>query len=252
MNIGISKSAFFILSFIKVSWIVFAIIFLYLVASKEVFAQKNLINLGLGELAGQLNWNNTIQPPSPDIEGSPYLNEEFEIGEVFYGNKYKLNQIPLRYNIYNDEMEYRVDNSIMAFANPHQIDKVIFGKNAFIYLRNEIISDKGGGFVKIWNNQYPAIITKMSVEYLEKEPPKALIDPKPPRFVNKENQHFLIKSKTDIVKIRSVKRLIESLGEYKAELTRFAKNEKLSARKPEELAKLLDYYSVLNQSNESP
>ena len=81
--------------------------------------------------------------------------------------------------------------------------------------------------MKIWNNQYPAIITKMSVEYLEKEPPKALVDPKPPRFVNKENQHFLMKSKTDIVKIRSVKRLIESLGEYKSELTRFAKDEKV-------------------------
>ena len=145
------------------SRIIFTLIFLFLIESKGVFAQKNLINLGLGDLAAQLNWNNTIIPPSSDIEGSPYLNEEFEIGEVLYGEKYKLNQIPLRYNIYNDDIEYKVENSIMAFANPHQIDKVILGNDVFIYLRNESISDEGGGFVKIWNYQYPAIITKMKV-----------------------------------------------------------------------------------------
>ena len=95
---------------------------------QSAYAQKNLINLGLGDLAGQLHWNNTIQPPASDIEGSPYLNEEFEIGDVIYGNEYKLNQIPLRYNIYNDDIEYKVENAIMAFANPHKIDKVIFNR----------------------------------------------------------------------------------------------------------------------------
>lgn len=250
MKLVISKTGFSRSPFIKRSGIFFTLIFLFLTLSKGIFAQKNLINLGLGDLAGQLNWNNTILPPSPDIEGSPYLNEEFEIGEVFYGNKYKLNQIPLRYNIYNDDMEYKVDNSIMAFANPQHIDQVVFGNNVFIYLRSESVSEEGGGFVKIWNSQYPAIITKMRVEYFDREPPKALVDPKPPRFVRKENQHFLMKSKTDAVKIKSVKRMIESLGHYKVELTRYAKTEKISARKPEELAKLLDYYSTLKRSNE--
>ena len=106
--------------------------------------------------------------------------------------------------------------------------------------------------MKIWNENYPAVITKMKVEYLEREPAKALVDPKPPRFVRKDNQHFLMKSKAEIVKIKSVKRLIESLGRYKNELSQFVKTEKISARDPEELAKLLDYYNSLEQQDNNP
>ena len=68
------------------------IAFLHLICL-SLFAQDNLISIGMGDLAGQLHWNNTIQPPSSDIEGSPYLNKEFEVGDVFYGKKFKITQI---------------------------------------------------------------------------------------------------------------------------------------------------------------
>ena len=214
--------------------------------SFSLFAQDNLISIGMGDLASQLHWNSTIQPPSSDIEGSPYLNKEFLIGDVYYSKKYKITEIPLRYNIYNDDMEYEINNSIMAIANPHQIDKVVLGDEVFIYLKNRASEkEEVGGFVKIWNSSSPAIITKMTVKYFEKEPQKAMTDPKPPRFKRMDNSHFLMHNHQDILRIKSVKKLILSLGNHQEKLMKFAKKEKISAKDPEELARLLDYYNGL-------
>lgn len=225
--------------------IIFSITFFLLVTTFSLFAQDNLISLGLGDLAAQTHWNNTITPVASDIEGSPYLNEKFEIGEVYYGNKYKINEIPLRYNLYNDEMEYQVKNKIMAFANAHKIDKVLLGDDVFIYLKTRGSEDEVSGYVKLWNEEFPAIITKMSVEFKDKEPQKALVDPLPKRFVRLDNRHFLMLNQQDIVKVKSVKKLIRLLENHQEELTNFAKNEKISSKDPSELAKLLDYYNSL-------
>ena len=43
-----------------------------------------------------------------EVEGSPYLNEEFNRGKIFIGNKEPLN-VYLRYNVLDEAMEVKVD-----------------------------------------------------------------------------------------------------------------------------------------------
>ena len=223
--------------------IFFAIALLSL-SSKYLYAQDNYTTGKINDLIVHLDWNKTIHSMSAEIQGSPYLDEEFKVGEVYYKGKYKVTDLPLRYNLYNDEIEYKDNNAPMAIAQPDKIDKVIIGKDIFIYIKKNSLH-KVSGFVRIWNDEYPSILTKMKVAFFEKEPPKAIVESKPARFERKHDIHYLMKSPDEIEKIKSVKKLIQSLGNHEKELTDFAKKEKISVRKPEELAKLLNYYQGL-------
>ena len=198
----------------------------------------------LNDLVGQLEWDKVTQKELSNIYGSPYLYEDFKDGNVYYDGKYKVEQIPLRLNLYNDEFEYREKNTIMSFANPARIDKIVIGSEVFIYLEKSKTHHLSG-FVKMMNAEVPAVVTKMKTEFLEKDDPKPYVKPKPDRFERIHDKHYIMKSETEIEKITSVKKLIKYLGDHNTELTKFAKKEKISANDEAELAMLLDYYHEL-------
>jgi len=210
----------------------------------SLIAQDSYTVIELRDYISRTNWNKKVYMDDPNISGSPYLSDEFQQGDIYMNGKYKIPNIQLRYNLYNDEFQFKERNSIMAIADPTNIDKIVIGDEVFIYLKK---GDQNTvtGYAKMWNSQLPAVITKMKVEFFEKEKPKPYVEPKPDRFERAQDKQYLMKSKTEIENISSVKKLIKSLGDHEVELTDFAKKEKISAGDPEELAKLLDYYSTL-------
>lgn len=192
----------------------------------------------------QLHWNKTVSSNSPDIDGSPYLHDEFQDGEVFYDGKYKFSNLQLRYNLYNDEIEYKEKNVVMAIVGQEKIDKVIINDEVFVYIQKGTL--KGlSGLVKMWNEEMPSVITKMKVEFMKKEAAKPYVEPKPDRFERGHNKHYILKNETEIEKISSVKKLIKFLGKHSDELTVYSKKERISTGDASELAKLLDYYHTL-------
>lgn len=225
---------------------IFPFFMLLFLAPISLFAQDTYIASEIRNLVGRLNWNKTINPSSVEIQGSPYLNEAFQLGEVYYDGKYKISRLPLRYNLHNDEIEYKEKNAIMAFADPNSIDKVVIGDQVFVYIKKDKKSPVSG-FVQMWNDRLPTVLTKMKVDFLEKEEAKPYVDPKPARFERGYDKHYLMKNQNEIEKIVSVKKLIKSLGKHQSELSAFAKKEKVSSSDPEELAILLNFYHELEQ-----
>ena len=71
------------------------------------------------------------------------------------------------------------------------------------------------------------------------------MDPKPDRFEKGANKYYIMKSVQEIEKVTSIKKLIKFLGDHNSELTKFSKEEKISASNDEELAKLVDYFHSL-------
>jgi len=207
-------------------------------------AQDGYTVIELRDYISRTNWNRTVFMDDPNISGSPYLSDEFQRGEIYMSGKYKIPNIQLRYNLYNDEFQFKEKNTIMAIADPASIDKIIIGDEVFIYL-DKSNQNTVTGYVKMWNSQLPAVITKMKVDFFEKEKPKPYVEPKPDRFERAQDKQYLMKSKSEIENISTVKKLIKSLGDHEAELTDFAKTEKISAGDPVELSKLLDYYNTL-------
>jgi hypothetical protein len=229
----------------KIGAILFAILFHF--SSNPLQAQLSIVHrdLGINEVVGQINKNNLGLAEISNISGSQYLNENFENSDIFYDREFKISKVPVRYNIYNDQFEFKNNNTILNFANPEKIDSIVTGAEIFIYVRKNKYN-KVQGFAKVWNEQYPSVLTKMKVEFFNKEKPQAFAEAKPDRFERSMDRHYLIKSKDEIEIIKSVKKLIISLEKHTSELSDFAKKEKISSGDPEELAKLLDYYNGLD------
>lgn len=223
---------------------IFSVLIMCSLATISLRAQDSYIASEVRDLKDRLNWNKTIQTPSADIQGSPYLNEEFQPGDVYYDGKYKITQLPIRYNLHTDEMEYKEKGAILAFADPNSIDKIIIGNRFFVYIK-ENTQNKVSGFVQIWNEQYPAITTKIKVDFFPKEEAKPIVEAKPARYERGHSKHYLMKNEYGLEKIGSVKKLIKSLGKHESELSAFAKKEKISGSKPEQMAKMLEYYHRL-------
>jgi len=210
----------------------------------SLFAQDNYISKSLTDLGAELNWAKKVVGPTTIIQGTPYHNDEFLPGEVYYEGKFKISNVPLRYNMYNDEMEFMDKNVVLAIAFPEKIDRVVIGNSTFIYIADS--KDKNlKGYAKKWNTDFPSILTKMKVDYFDKEPPQPITESKPARFERQFDKHYLMRSATEIEDIKSVKKLIQSLGDHESELTAFSKKEKISASDPQELASLIDFYKEL-------
>ena len=220
-------------------------IFIYF-SSIQLHAQLTIthMDIGINEIGGQVNKYSLSSGRSAEISGSPYLNESFENSNIFYDEKYKISKVPIRYNIYADQIEYKSNNTILSFANPEKIDSIVSESEVFIYLQKNA-HHKVRGFTKLWNDEYPSVLTKMKVEFFEKEKAQAFAESRPARFERAMDRHYLMRSKDEIEIISSVKKLIKSLGNHTSELSDFAKKEKISANDPEELKMLLDYYHEL-------
>lgn len=177
------------------------------------------------------------------IDGTRNLYDDFRRGTVYYRNSVDLN-VPLRLNLHNDEFEYVKNDTLYILENLAHLEKVELESQVFIYL--EPISETHvSGFVIRWNTMLPAVITKMKVNFHPKE--FETFGYKKKRFEREEDRHYLMNSDLEIVRIASVKKLLNLLDSHSSELKRYAKAEKISGRNPADMAKILDYYQKLGQ-----
>ena len=221
------------------------IIYIFLLFLAHVnYGQTTYTSATLNDLVQQLNWNKTVSTNSPDIQGSPYLTEEFIKGDIFFDSKFKIEQVPMRLNLNTGEMEFKQKNVVMAISDPKRIDKIIMGDYIFIYIQKQK-KGKVDGFVRIWNGDFPSVITKMETDFLKKEAAKAYVESKPDRFERAHDKHYIMLSAREIEKITSVKKLIGAIGDKESELLDFAKKEKVSAGDVDELVQLVNYYHSL-------
>lgn len=187
-------------------------------------------------------------PEKPDlnsIEGTRFLHDYFTIGDVYFGDRFRTPQIPLRLNINTDELEFIEDSVIKVYENPKLIDKVVMGDEIFICLSNPRFKTRKKGFVKMWNLSYPSVITKMRVNCY-KYSVEAFSETKPTRFKREKDVHYLIVSEELIVLIPTVQKLIDMLGDHTEELEKFAESENISVDNGADLSRLVDYYHQLS------
>ena len=216
--------------------------YLFVLLMITTFSVKSQSINNSNDLAGGwLKW-----PPEDENyveEGSRNLYNDFREGGVYYTDNSKNLQVPLRYNLYNDEFEYLKNDTLYALENVIQLEKVVMDNQVFIFLAPRLETNVSG-FVVRWNDDYPTIITKMRMGFYDKE-----IAPlgKPKRFERDPDKHYLMLSDMEIVRITSVNKLIKLLDSHSSALKRYAKAEKISGRNPAEMAKILEYYKSLGQ-----
>jgi hypothetical protein len=180
-----------------------------------------------------------------DFEGSPLLSEQFVGGQVFSSGK-KFTDVSLRYNIFNDQMEFRQKEVTYALYPEPRISKIILGAETYVVEKYEIKGKMAYGYLARIDSGKLTVFSKKVVRFTEAQEAKALESSgKPAKFTRAADVYYYKIGNGEVSKLGSLKNLIESLPDKQKEVAGYAKDERLSVKSETELKKLATYYNSL-------
>lgn len=178
-----------------------------------------------------------------DIKGSAYLNPEFTLGTVYTLKNVHYTSIPLRYNIYNDVIEFKLQNdSIYAISNPEIIRQIEIEGETFFYYRTDY--NKAGYYSLKYEGEVQLLL-KYNIGFHDAISAAAFAEAKPAIFQPKANT-FFIKTKDELpVRISRKNDLKNIFGNKSDKMLTFIKQKKLNIRKEDDLLKIVEFINQM-------
>jgi hypothetical protein len=134
------------------------------------------------------------------IAGNPYLNKDFQDGRPISKYNLTFSVIPLRYNIYTDNIEYKSpDNKIFALKDQDKLKAYKIGDATFIYSPYYKSKDTlSSGYFQVLVTGKATGLVKYTVYLLEAQPERPYLPAKPERF-SQVTKSFYIKMADGVV-----------------------------------------------------
>ena len=187
---------------------------------------------------------------SSTIKGSKYLNEDFI--------STKISSMPdqvfgVRYNIYDDEMEFQgADNTVYALNKNDDSVKITFtttneSYNIFSYI-DDTGRQKKGYFVKLNNEGENLILRKHRIVFFEEQASKTGYDaPKPAMYKNvKDRMYIKLANKEAVLLPTKKKKLAKTLfPENSKIILDFINSNKIKLSKEADLITFINYLNTL-------
>ncbi|MGC9352925.1 MAG: hypothetical protein ACP5D9_03745 [Mariniphaga sp.] len=181
-----------------------------------------------------------------NIDGSPFLNDEFIEGSVFTTSKTQYVGVPLRYNIYNDQIEFQLGEApAQALAAPETIELIEYGNYTFEYAPYTNAKKIKRGFFLVEGKGNATLYSKPQVIFENAKEPAAYQDAVPARFIRRPDEYYIRVGKEAAVLIIKKKDLEEVFPDHKDEISGFIKKNKVKPNNPESLKKLVQFYNSL-------
>lgn len=179
-----------------------------------------------------------------EIESTPYMSEDFKPGEVYTKNNI-LYKGPLRYNIYADEIEFKVNDIVYWIAEPQKIKYIKIEKSTFIYFHSDEKKNKKGSFYELLVEGKCQLLLKRNTVFLKAEAAKPYQDPKPAQFKVGNDTYLLLIDNGLPQLITNKKSIINALSEKSSDISKYIKKQKISIKEKGDLIKLVKYYNSL-------
>lgn len=180
------------------------------------------------------------------IEGSPYLNDEFENGTIYTTEKQQYVDVPLRYNIYNEQLEFKSPQGIIqALATPEILELAKFGDTQIAYQPYISGNKTKNGFFIVLSTGKASLYSKPEIAFKEATEPAAYKEAEPPKFLRKSDEYYLRFDSTPAKRIGNKKDLIAAFPDKQSEIKSYISKNKIKAGKAESLKKLVEYYNSL-------
>lgn len=182
-----------------------------------------------------------------EIEGNAYLNEKLIEGYVKFVNGDTIAAY-MRYNIYEDGIEYLDGENIFLIDNVNQLDHVYIGSDNFVYLEYQFGNEYNEGYLieKVSGNC--KLYLKPVVKFEEAEAPlTGYHQAQPPTFQRRPSQWYVSKNNGPVSQIDLTKSDLKKIfGNQFYTLDDFKKREKLKLRNEEDVVTLFEYFNSIN------
>ncbi len=184
------------------------------------------------------------------IAGSPYLNKNFQNGKPI--SKYNLTFpiIPLRYNIYTDNMEYRSpENKVYVLRDPNKIKAYKIGDSTFIYSPYYKSKSKlSSGYFQVLVPGKTKGLIKYTIYLLQAHPTQPYKPAEPERFSERIKSFYVKVGDEAAVPVSRAKNIMHLFPKQKSQLSHYIKKEKIHIRKQAEFVKLINYINTLTNT----
>ncbi len=184
--------------------------------------------------------------PYEKIDGTPYLNDDFVNGTLITSDSIIYRHVQLRYNIYEDEMEFFMadDAAPRKISNPRSFLFFYLEDKVFVYLTFQENNRPRQGYFETFNKGYCQVLRRKHTVYAEPEELKAYSEGKPARFIERPNIYYLRFDNQIPEEIRLRRRnILQAFGERGDEIADFVRENNLSYRRIGDLVKMADYYN---------
>jgi hypothetical protein len=178
------------------------------------------------------------------IKGSPYLNETFEEGVIILANNNF--KVPARYNVYKDEMEYKQNGRALILDPAASVKKIQLHDATFVVQKYMADGKSKLGYFTLLDSGKVMLYAKKAVSYLPAKKGAALDGSDRPAEYKKVPDTFYYKiGDNGLVEVKNIKSMIGDFPDKQEELAAFAKKEKISPRKEDEMVQFVKYYNSL-------
>lgn len=217
---------------------------LLILAGIQVFPQSYIMR-NVTDLSDQYSLEKINRDPTlayADVEGSPYLNEEFENGKIVIDDSLIYQDIPVRYNIYSDRIEFQSKlGQVMELEIPELSLQVTYGFHRFIYTDFLDRGKEVEGMLEILAEGNVGLFKQYRVTFKEATKPRGYEDAKPNRFVRQADEYLLSVGNGVPETFRNSKAIMEKLETIRPEINEYRKRHKLKLRSEQDLIALVRY-----------
>ncbi len=181
-----------------------------------------------------------------DIKGSPYLNDEFINGTIYTTSNYQYPNIPLRYNIYSDNLEFKTPtDEIYQLSAPEVIVKAEFGGIKMEYIPFIYFKKMKRGFFQVKEEGKASLYIRSHIQLQQPTKPGAYKEAQPAKFLKKTHEFYIRFGKNAALKVGKKKETVAIFPKFQKEIEDFIKKNKINTNKEADLKKLVRHYNSL-------
>ena len=187
------------------------------------------------------------QASTEPIKGSQYLNDQYVEGTLYYADKSMT--VPLRYNAFQDVMEYQQNGKALVL-DAKSIRHVKLGDNTFITAPYDSKGKQKFGFFALLDSGEMMLLAKKEIIYTPPMKGRALDGSDLPAQYKPVPDTYYYKLGEGVPKeVDNLKALLADLPVNQSAIAEFAKKEKISTKKEKDLVALAKKYNQLAVNN---
>lgn len=196
----------------------------------------------LENIVRQFNYTRIENPKEIIVDGSPYLDEQFVEGTVALTTGVIYTKIPLRLNLYNEEIEFRNQSGkVFNINNPAAIREVTIGNAKYIFTDYKMHKKNIKILAEIISEGNISLLKHHQVKLTDARPAQTHRPSQPPRLV-KMNSEYLIRKNNGIAEpFKSKKELLTILSDKREKAKEIISQHQLSLKNEQDLVTIIKH-----------
>ena len=200
---------------------------------------QRLVNLSsMGETFYRIK-----EAPIKDIEGIPYLNENWTSGLVKMIGNDEIDVDSLNFDIYSNKLLFQSNGLTYSVSDNNNVEHFVIGNSKFVNLKNP---DFKGLFFELLSNGSKIKLLKLyKCDIVKGKPSDGIIPAVNDKFrISKEL--YVLNIDNGIKKLSGSKSdILNLMNDKKSEIEKFVKGNKINIKKEKDLIELFNHYNSL-------